>query len=624
MRFIVRLIRPIIALVVLAFLTPFIFSSAAPVHAAGVVTNCSDDSAFSSALIGGGLVTFNCGVMTITLSSIKTISANTTIDGGGKITLSGGGARRLFVVNSGASLDLKNIVLTGGYGFDGDGGTIVNNGFLALEHTTIQNATTSNYNGGAIATSGGVEITDSSFINNKAGNGGAIYASGAGAQLNISGSDFHENSVSSNLPNSRRGGAVHLVGGAVAYIFDTTFDNNAGGYGGGIANVNATLNLTRVTLSNNKLQNGNGGGIANEGTANLTQVILTGNSTRTGSGGGIYNKGVATLVASTLSTNSSSYGGGIANDHGMLTVTDSTVSSNSANVAGGGGVANEYGTMTLTRITVSGNSATGDAGGVENGRGTATLTDVTLSDNHSSSGGGMWNLFGGTAYLTNVTFFGNSAFGLAGGIGNSNDPDTHLHLKNIIIAKSTSGDNCVFQKAPDTSVSNLSTDATCSFGSGRDSVTIKLGLLETNGGPTLTHRPLPGSLAIDYGTSSGCPPTDQRGVSRYGTSCEVGAVEFVPCAGAPTKPALLTPPQSAKLMTTKVLLDWAGPDCAKKFSIIVRRDSKAGSIVFTKSKLKTSQAMTGTLAKNHKYFWQVTACIGKKCVTSDWRKFKIK
>lgn len=54
--------------------------------AAGVVTDCSNDTQFSSLLSGGGTITFNCGgvgaAATITLSSIKIIRSNTAIDGG--------------------------------------------------------------------------------------------------------------------------------------------------------------------------------------------------------------------------------------------------------------------------------------------------------------------------------------------------------------------------------------------------------------------------------------------------------------------------------------------------------------------------------------------------------------
>jgi hypothetical protein len=37
-----------------------------------------------------------------------------------------------------------------------------------------------------------------------------------------------------------------------------------------------------------------------------------------------------------------------------------------------------------------------------------------------------------------------------------------------------------------------------------------------------------GSPAIDTGNATGCPPTDQRGVTRpQGLACDIGAVEYV-------------------------------------------------------------------------------------------------
>jgi hypothetical protein len=51
-----------------------------------------------------------------------------------------------------------------------------------------------------------------------------------------------------------------------------------------------------------------------------------------------------------------------------------------------------------------------------------------------------------------------------------------------------------------------------------------LGPLSDNGGPTQTMALLPGSPAIDAGTS--CTATDQRGVTRpQGAACEIGAYE---------------------------------------------------------------------------------------------------
>src|SRR4051812_24682321 len=72
----------------------------------GTPSDCTDAS-FNAALVGGGTVTFNCGPDPLTIViAAKTIAANTTIDGGGKLTLSGNDANRLFVVNGGVTLTL--------------------------------------------------------------------------------------------------------------------------------------------------------------------------------------------------------------------------------------------------------------------------------------------------------------------------------------------------------------------------------------------------------------------------------------------------------------------------------------------------------------------------------------
>jgi hypothetical protein len=150
----------------------------------------------------------------------------------------------------------------------------------------------------------------------------------------------------------------------------------------------------------------------------------------------LVNRGTLTLTNSTVSGNTASlagfgivYGGGIYNQ-GTLILTTSTVSGNTASFFGtgsgaafGGGIYNQ-GTLTLTNSTVSGNtvrSNNGQAfgGGIGNS-GTLTLTTSTVSGNTAtgygdglSVGGGIVNQ--GTLTLTNSTVSGNSA-SFAGGI----------------------------------------------------------------------------------------------------------------------------------------------------------------------------------------------------------------
>lgn len=69
----------------------------------------------------------------------------------------------------------------------------------------------------------------------------------------------------------------------------------------------------------------------------------------------------------------------------------------------------------------------------------------------------------------------------------------------------------------------------------RINVNPKPGPLQDNGDATWTHALLFGSPAIDAGTDSGCPATDQRGVAwpqdgdaSNVTVCNIGAYEGTP------------------------------------------------------------------------------------------------
>ena len=137
---------------------------------------------------GGGTLLFNVGTATISLSSaLPVIQTNVTIDGAGKVTLSGNNAVRLLSVDLLGVLTLKNIVLEKGYSGNDYGGAIYNLGRLFLDHTTIQHSY-SPLRGGGIYTTRPLDITNSTLAFQIAGTGGAIYADGNDAKVKISGS----------------------------------------------------------------------------------------------------------------------------------------------------------------------------------------------------------------------------------------------------------------------------------------------------------------------------------------------------------------------------------------------------------------------------------------------------
>ncbi len=127
------------ALIVIA--SAFATFTATAAQAGGVVTNCTNDTEFSNKLVGGGVVTFNCGSATIVLTSTKTIVDFTTIEGGDVIALSGDNARRLFVVNPRARLELRNIVIEKGRSTNGDGGAIYNLDTVSISNSTFRKLT---------------------------------------------------------------------------------------------------------------------------------------------------------------------------------------------------------------------------------------------------------------------------------------------------------------------------------------------------------------------------------------------------------------------------------------------------------------------------------------------------
>jgi len=182
----------------------------------------------------------------------------------------------------------------------------------------------------------------------------------------------------------------------------------------------------------------------------------------------------------------------------------------------GGGLYNNSGAVTITNSTFFANSAN-SGGSITNSSGTVNITNSTFSANNANSaGGGLFN-FGGTVNITNSTFSANSAVEEGGGIRNF---DGSLTLRNSIVASSPSGGNCT-GTITDGGGNLAWGDSTCP-GINADP---KLGTLANNGGYTQTIALLPGSAAIDAGNDAACPATDQRGVTRP-SPCDIGAYEL--------------------------------------------------------------------------------------------------
>jgi predicted outer membrane repeat protein len=471
-------------------------------HAGGAVGNGTPDScteaALNAALMDGGLVTFNCGgAKTITFTYYKTIEADTTIDGGGVITLSGGNTASLFQVFDLRRLTLQNITLADGksagmaagavenFGTTtivnstlrdnvstSTGGAIVNYGTLSLNNTVVSKNQADMAGGGVYNDGGVVNINNSQFSENLAfqRDGGAINVNSG--QVDIQNSAFHQNF-------GTRGGAIHIESEAAAYITASALTNNGAFSGGGIHN-EGQLVLSQSTLNLNQAVASNGGGIvfAGQSSGALTRVTLSGN-TAEGNGGGLYLQGTV--------------------DAG-LSLTHSTLSGNSARDHGGA-IYNQAATAHLTNVTLSGNSANA-GGGIYQNSGLIALSFVSVVSNTAAAfGGGLYNYEAGEMKVQNTVLANNN-------LGNC-DGSGFISLGHNL----TNDNHC-------NAALNLPTDK-----SGTN-VALPLGPLADNGGPTLTHLSLSGNLAIDGGMCIDRVSTDQRNLPRpAGAACDAGAVE---------------------------------------------------------------------------------------------------
>jgi hypothetical protein len=287
---------------------------------------------------------------------------------------------------------------------------------------------------------------------------------------------------------------------------------------------------------------GNGGGIANYGTATLSDVTISGNSSAgSNGGGGIYTTGPLTLTRVSVTGNTitgTGYAGGLYLA-AQSSLSDVNVSNNTGNQVGGILVNYSGSPTTLSRVLVSNNqpllAATLAGGMYVTGGSSADLINATFSGNQegpsasSSAAAGTQLASAGTASLTNVTFYGvpssqlKSVHAASGGT---------ITMTNTLLANGGAAGNCAGVGTITSAGNNLSSDNTCSsFSSGSGDQTNTdplLGSLANNGGFTSTHALLAGSPAINAGTNTGCPSTDQRGTTRLRVTtdpCDIGGYE---------------------------------------------------------------------------------------------------
>jgi hypothetical protein len=195
----------------------------------------------------------------------------------------------------------------------------------------------------------------------------------------------------------------------------------------------------------------------------------------------------ASLSGLTISGGSAPFGGGVYDTGGNLTITDCTVSGNSASYIGGG-LYNLAGTVNLTGCTISGNSAGIIGGGLENSTFATllTLTGCTVSGNSANVGGGLSNY--ATVTIGDTIVAGNTA-----GTGPDVQGAISTDLGHNLIGNSSGASGL-------TAAGDL-------VGTAASPIDPKLAKLGDYGGPTETMALLPGSPAIGAGAPTLAAPS---------------------------------------------------------------------------------------------------------------------
>jgi CSLREA domain-containing protein len=333
------------ALYILVFLTLLLWPTPTASAVEETITQCTAAALLAEVADPSvSTVRFDCGEpATIALSEPLVLARALRIEGEGLITLTRAGSGRVVEVLAGTAVELAGLTISGGQAPGASGGGILNAGSLSLEDVLL--ADNSAAEGGAIVTSGPLEILRGELHGNRAdGDGGALLA--------LPGSHVSLNDV-----------GLH--------------GNTAGSQGGAIATT-APLTMTGVLLSANSAADG--GALAIQGAdATVRDSELSGNQV-SGDGGAIWSNGTLALLGSTVAENR----------------------------AGNGGAIDAGGTLSLTNSTVSGNRASGDGGGITS-RGVLALTATTVAANAADTGGGGLAVLAGSATLTSTLLAGNQA-----------------------------------------------------------------------------------------------------------------------------------------------------------------------------------------------------------------------
>jgi predicted outer membrane repeat protein len=521
-------------------------------------------------LRGANTITLPPGVFRLSIPSVTKEDPSTgdlDVKAGAQLTISAAGAGtsvvdpnhldRAFAVLKGASLSIS--------------GVTIKHGAQSLSGAGVKSVAPGE--GGAIYNDGALSVDRSELVANTAAEGGgAIFSDQNATSTSVS------NSIITRNATSAQGGALSVGAGSVELTADSASENVAETEGGFLwaddfTHTPESVTVTASTISHNVTQDEGGAVFLGDlGTATVTNSTFIENNSDSSEGGAIFDTRSRrlTVEGSSFSGNSGQDddGGALSLRATDVTVMDSSFSANAGSVGGailvdgtsaeapqtflrdsfsgnqasdeGGAIFDDFGALTVERSTFAQNSASATGGALlyasEDG---LSLVNDTFDSNQAREGGAVAleaSASKGSVSVLNDTIARNTAY-VGGGISL---PNRANRIENTIVADNTGviepisgGEDCEENAGAGGAKSdaghNIDSDMTCFGGLGAPGdhagVDALLAPLAENGGGLHTDALLSGSPAIAGANASDCPATDERGVPRPATRCDIGAYQ---------------------------------------------------------------------------------------------------
>ncbi len=315
-----------------------------------------------------------------------------------------------------------------------------------------------------------------------------------------------------------------------------TGGGGGGGLGGAIFAYGGMLTINGSTLNANQVHGGAGVGGGGNGQ---------------GLGGAVFVDGL-TCVYGLAGTYAGCASPGSTNAlFPNASITNSTLTANTAEVAGGA-----VGVLDTSTVTSAGSAVP-----------TIKLSSNTVDGNVAPTGAGLnlvcvpnSSLVGDTAATNSACTPTTPLASLADNVVAANTATAEGSDTGDIAGAVTSTGGNVVGNPTGAAGLNPSTSANPDrVGTAAVPLDVQLGALASNGGPTPTQLPALGSPVIGAGLVATCPPTDQRGLSRSG-ACDAGSVQVQP--PLPPRPTLSAVAPTSGLAAGGTVVTITGTDLA--------------------------------------------------------------